>query len=253
MFLQEKALPRPLLADRKDVPAAASRRGMHTQGLVVCDPGRKERHDVETDGSAGNAGQPWPGGPSLRSKPKTTRRTADLAGKGSRNHERCPNRGGCLTCHRGTHSGVRKRLYVPSLVACGATITACPGRLGPGLPVTVDTWQAMTVVSCRASFRGHDDAIRRMTTENRAIRIGGVVDDILAGGVEIKSHRRTSCGLAAVAQETGQTNIRSTVYTGNGFMQSIPTAPDAERIRRFARFAEISEKRGRRTPGSGTV
>jgi hypothetical protein len=62
-----------------------------------------------------------------------------------------------------------------------------------------------------------------MTTKNRVIRMRGVVDDVLAGGVEIPVHRTTSCGLAAVtqetviqetatqetdAQETGQTNIR---------------------------------------------
>jgi hypothetical protein len=45
-----------------------------------------------------------------------------------------------------------------------------------------------------------------MTTKNRAIGMGGVVDDIPAGGNGIQSHRTTSCGLTAVAQETEQKN-----------------------------------------------
>jgi hypothetical protein len=62
-----------------------------------------------------------------------------------------------------------------------------------------------------------------MTTENRAIRIRGMVDDILAGGVEIPVHRTTSCGLAAVAQETGQTNIHfEAVYTGSDCCAILP-------------------------------
>jgi hypothetical protein len=63
-----------------------------------------------------------------------------------------------------------------------------------------------------------------MTTENRVINVRGVVDDILAGGVEILVHRTTSCGLAAVAQETGQTNIHfSEVYTGAERCAILPT------------------------------
>jgi hypothetical protein len=64
-----------------------------------------------------------------------------------------------------------------------------------------------------------------MTTENRVIYVRGLVDDIQAGGVEILVHRTTSCGLAAVAQETGQTNIHFMKFTrGADAVQSFPYA-----------------------------
>ena len=80
-----------------------------------------------------------------------------------------------------------------------------------------------------------------MTTENRVIYVRGLMDDILAGGVEILVHRTTSCGLAAVAQETGQTNIRFMQFTwGTDTVQSFPYAtrrgPNQEGSRELANF-----------------
>jgi hypothetical protein len=89
-----------------------------------------------------------------------------------------------------------------------------------------------------------------MTTENRVICVRGVVDDILAGGIEIPVHRTTSCGLAAVAQETGQTNIHFMQFnTGNGRCAILPYAsrrsPNQEGSRELAIFFENLGERNR--------
>jgi hypothetical protein len=66
-----------------------------------------------------------------------------------------------------------------------------------------------------------------MTTENRAIRIGGMVDDIPVGGVEINTHRTTSCGLSR--SRSGNWTNEHTLpqfIRGTGEMQSVPYASD---------------------------
>jgi hypothetical protein len=76
-----------------------------------------------------------------------------------------------------------------------------------------------------------------MTTKDRAIRMGGMMGNIQAGGVEIKSHRWTSCGLTAVAQETGQTNIHfRSLQREQAFCNPFSTAPDAAGIRMVRGF-----------------
>jgi hypothetical protein len=83
-----------------------------------------------------------------------------------------------------------------------------------------------------------------MTTDNRVIRIRGLVDDILAGGVEIPVHRTTSCGLAAVAQGnwTNEHTLYA-VYTGIGRCAILPYGSrrrtDHEGSRKLANFLKM--------------
>jgi hypothetical protein len=78
-----------------------------------------------------------------------------------------------------------------------------------------------------------------MTTENRAIRIGGMVDDISVGGVEINTHRTTSCGFTAVAQETGQTNIHiRSLHGERAKCNPFPTASDVILVTRVRGIQE---------------
>ena len=103
--------------------------------------------------------------------------------------------------------------------------------------------QGLTVVSCQAALCGRNDAIRRMTTKNRTISVGGVVDDIPVGGMGIQSHRTTSCGLTAVAQETGQTNIHlRSLQVERAKCNPFPTRQTCYSSQRFAGFKRILEK-----------
>jgi hypothetical protein len=93
-----------------------------------------------------------------------------------------------------------------------------------------------------------------MTTENRAIRVRGVVEDIPVGGIGIQAHHTTSCGCAAVAQETGQTNIHFLQFTrGNGILQSISYRPDASKVAKVRANGAIFWKKANNADRSGCL
>jgi hypothetical protein len=68
-----KGFAASLLADQKDLPAAAlSPRDAHAGAQVVCAQGRENGTTWKRTDQTEIAGQPGPGEPSVRSKPKTT-------------------------------------------------------------------------------------------------------------------------------------------------------------------------------------
>jgi hypothetical protein len=91
-----------------------------------------------------------------------------------------------------------------------------------------------------------------MTTKNRAIRNRGMMGNIQAGGVVINSHRSTSCGLAAVAQETEQTNTHfNSLHRERAFCNPFSTAADAGWIQQVRAVRQIFWKNLPPPPGCG--